>query len=86
LDWCQRFYQYANRLAHAYLVHQLNALPCRLVFLHFIGDSDMGGPETKESWEAPIAVVHEALGLTGRVPRYIGDAFIDIRPSPPVVV
>jgi hypothetical protein len=85
LDWCERFYQYANRLAHAYWLQKLNGLPTRLVFLHFVGDSEMDGPETKASWEAAIEVVHEALGIRGRVPRYVQDAFVDIRPSPPVV-
>ena len=75
----------ANRLAHAYWLQKLNDLPTRLVFLHFIGDSQMHGPETMASWEAAIEVVHEALGIRGRVPRYVQDAFIDVRPIPPVV-
>jgi hypothetical protein len=85
LVWCERFYQYANRLAHAYWLQKLNGLPTRLVFLHFIGDSEMDGPETRASWEAAIEVVHEALGIRGRVPRYVQDAFVDVRPTPPVV-
>jgi hypothetical protein len=76
LDWSLRFYQYANRLAHAYLMNQLNRLPAKLVFLHLIGDPDMDGPETRASWEAAVEVVHEALGIRGRVPSYVQDAFV----------
>jgi hypothetical protein len=85
LDWSERFYQYANRLAHAYWLQKVNGLPTRLVFLHFIGDAEMDGPETRASWEAAIEVAHEALGLRGRVPRYVQDAFIDVSRTPPVV-
>jgi hypothetical protein len=85
LDWSQRFYQYANRLAHAYLLNRANLLPARLVFLNLIGDPDMDGPETRASWEAAIEVVHEALGIRSRVPSYVQDIFIDVRPSPPVL-
>ena len=42
VDWSQRFYQYTNRLAHAYLLRELNGVPTLLVFLYFIGDREMG--------------------------------------------
>jgi hypothetical protein len=86
LDWSQRFYQYANRLAHAYLLSKLNHLPARLVFLNCVGDAKVDGPETRAAWEAGIQVAHEALGIRGRVPKYLQDVFVDVRPSPPVVV
>lgn len=86
LDWSSRFYQYTNRLAHGYLLHHLNQVPCRLVFLYLIGDSEMKGPETKAEWEAAIRVLHEALGLP-RVPaKFVAEAFIDVRDSKPFVV
>ena len=50
LDWSETFYQYANRLAHLYLLRTLNKLPAWLLFVHFVGDSDMGGPATVEDW------------------------------------
>ena len=34
-DWCQRFYQYANRLAHAWFLAQANEVPVRLAFVYF---------------------------------------------------
>jgi hypothetical protein len=30
-------------------------------------------------WEAAIAVMHEALGIRGKVPRYVHDVFVDVR-------
>lgn len=85
-DWSQRFYQYANRLAHAWLLAQVNRVPVRLAFVHFIGDTDMDGPSSRREWEAALSVLHEALGLRGRMPRYVAEIFIDVRPSVPKVV
>lgn len=78
VDWSQRFYPYTNRLAHAYLLNRLNGVRAVLVFLYFIGDSDMDGPLSRREWNAAIAVVHDALGLRGRIPPYVKDVFIDI--------
>lgn len=83
-DWSQRFYQYGNRLAHAWLLAEVNALPVRLAFVHFIGDADMGGPTSRREWEAASMVLHEALGLRGRMPRYVTEAFIDVRSPVPI--
>lgn len=85
VDWSRRFYQYTNRLAHAYLFHELNGIATLLVFLYFIGDSDMNGPQSRREWDAALAVLHEALGLRGRVPKYVKDAFIDVRNSVAVI-
>ena len=85
-DWSQRFYQYANRLAHAWFLADANEVPARLVFVHFIGDSDMDGPSSRREWEAALTVLHEALGLRGRMPSHVVEAFIDVRPPTPRVV
>ena len=77
-DWTKPFYQYANRLAHAYLLNDLNKVPTRLVFLDFVGDTVMNGLATKAEWEAALQVVHEALGITGHVPRYVKHIFVDV--------
>lgn len=78
-DWCSRFYQYANRLAHIYLLRELNGLDAHLVFLHFVNDVDMGGPTSISEWDTALGVVHEALGM--RAPT-LGDgivhAFMDV--------
>jgi len=86
LDWAERFYQYATRLAHAHLLHKLNRVPTRLAFVYFIGDPDLDGPTTRREWEAAITVLHEALGISGRVPGYVTDVFIDIRTPVPTAV
>jgi hypothetical protein len=78
-DWSMHFYQYANRLAHAYLLKELNDIPTRLLFIYFIGDTQMNGPETQREWQSAIEVLHEALGIRGHLPSYISDVFIDVR-------
>jgi hypothetical protein len=85
-DWSKRFYQYANRLAHAWFLAQTNGLPVRLAFVYFIGDADMDGPLSRREWEAALTVLHEALGLRGKLPRYVVEVFIDVRPATPVVI
>src|SRR5207247_1009581 len=76
----------ANRLAHAWFLAQVNELPVRLAFVHFIGDADMDGPFSQREWQAALTVLHEALGLRGRMPRYVAEIFIDVRPAVPAVV
>jgi hypothetical protein len=85
-DWTLRFYQYANRLAHAHLLQDLNGIGTRLVFLYLIGDQDMHGPQSRREWEAAIMVLKEALGLRGRVPNYVKDVFIEVTSATPTVV
>jgi hypothetical protein len=78
-DWCEVHYQYANRLAHAYLLNELNRVPVYLVFLYFIGDTDMNGPDCWRDWETAIAGVHEAMGIVEAMPTYVRDALVDVR-------
>ena len=40
IPWSGRLYQYANRLAHLYLLRELNSVPAFLVFVYFLGDRD----------------------------------------------
>jgi hypothetical protein len=77
-DWSRQFYQYANRLAHAYFLSAVNAVPAKLVFVYFIGDADMNGPNSREEWATAIHVVHHSLGLA-TIPPYVLDVFIDVR-------
>jgi hypothetical protein len=83
-DWSKQFYQYTNRLAHAYLLDVINGNPTRLAFVHFIGDADVDGPPTRIEWETAIAVVHDAIGLS-EVPRFVVDIFIDVREHMPII-
>jgi len=77
-DWSKQFYQYGNRLAHAYLLDQLNGVRTRLVFLYLIGDHDVKGPSTRAEWETAIHTVHHTLGLSV-APAFVTDAFVDVR-------
>ena len=79
-DWSGTFYQYANRLAHLYLLNQLNDAKAWLIFVYFIGDQDTGGPNTEAEWRAALDVMHGALGI--RKHRLLNrkiDVFIDVR-------
>ncbi len=78
LDWSVLYYQYANRLAHAFLLKELNDIPTRLLFIYFTGDTEMNGPETAQQWKRAIEALHEALGIKGRMPEYILEVFIDV--------
>ncbi len=76
-DWTKRYYQYANRIAHAYLLNDLNDLRTKLVFVYFVGDHDMKGPMTRYEWEVGINSAHAALGLKA-VPSFVRDVFVDV--------
>lgn len=71
-DWSDTFYQYANRLAHLYLLRKLNGIDAWLVFLGFLDDKKMNGPQQASEWEAAYAVVHQALGIgRSRLLKYV---------------
>lgn len=80
-DWSKQFYQYANRLAHAFFLNTVNNIPARLAFVYFIGDADVKGPLTRQEWESAIDVLHHALGLS-TVPPFVVDVFIDVNQLP----
>ena len=85
VDWAKsRYYQYANRLAHLYLLRVLNDLPAYLITLYFLNDEEMGGPSTIAEWESAIADEHQMLGIPSKhqLDKYIIPAFVDIRDIP----
>jgi hypothetical protein len=79
-DWATCFYQYTNRLAHLYLLRELNALPAYLLFLYFINDEEMGGPGTQLEWEGAIYLLESFLRIRRphRLAKYVLHAFIDV--------
>lgn len=78
-DWASSFYQYTNRLAHLYLLRQLNRLPAWLVFVYFLGDTERKGPETRQKWEEAIKLLHSNLDLgEHKLAPYVIDAFLDV--------
>jgi len=79
-DWTTSFYQYTNRLAHLYLLRELNGLQAYLLFLCFVNDKDIGGPTTKLEWEAAIKLLELSLGVRSRkLSRYVRHVFIDVK-------
>lgn len=64
-DWGQVFYQYANRLAHLWWLHQ-QGVRAELVFVSFLGDQSSRGPVHAETWAAAFAAADHALGLPAR--------------------
>ena len=82
------FYQYANRLAHLYLLAQLNGLDAWLVMLYFRNDVAMGGPERIRHWEEAIAAEHAALGLPQQHPLAgrVAHLYPNVRDLPPALL
>ena len=77
-DWSGTFYQYANRLAHLYLLNELNEIDSWLVFVYFVGDEDVRGPKSEAEWQAAIEVLHGALGLRRHLSRVV-EVCLDVR-------
>ena len=80
IDWSGKLYQYANRIAHLYLLRELNRIPAYLLFIYFIGDRDVDGPQTTEEWKAAIEEAERALGLPTRhrLSDYVVDIFVHV--------
>jgi hypothetical protein len=78
-DWSHLFYQYANRLAHHFLINQLNGIPSVLVFLYFVNDRDMKGPTSEDEWKGAVRLIHAALGLPASLTSHgVYEAFLDV--------
>jgi len=84
LDWTTPFYQYTNRLAHLYLLRELNKLPAYLIFVYFLNDPDMHGPSTREEWQGALKLMKTLLGLSRhKLSQYMADIFIDVKELQP---
>ena len=47
--------------------------------MNFLNDPDLDGPHTEREWHAAIKVLHEALGVRGKLPRkHVIDLFVDV--------
>jgi len=78
-DWTSTFYQYTNRLAHLYLLRALNKVPAYLVFVYFVNDKEMNGPQSIDEWAGAIKLLHSFLGIgRHKLSKYITDIFIDV--------
>ena len=76
-DWLIGYYQYANRLAHLHFLRRAG-VNAWLVFLYFINDAEMRGPNSEEAWNDHLELVHRQLGLpdTAAIPGVV-NVFID---------
>ncbi len=64
VDWATYpLYQYANRLAHLYLLAELNGIDAYLLMVYFLNDVEMNGPHSIQEWKEAIERQHEELGL-----------------------
>ena len=80
ITWTGKLYQYTNRLAHLYLLRELNGINAYLVFLYFTGARDVNGPKTEAEWKAALSVVKGVLGIGSRHPlaRYVKEVFLEV--------
>jgi len=79
-DWSGPLYQYTNRLAHLYLLSELNHVSAYLVFLCFVNAADMDGPSSVAEWEGALRLVRTILGLReGKLSRSVVHLFIDVK-------
>lgn len=77
-DWPKGFYQYANRLAHLYLLRK-NEIRAYLVFVYFINDSQVKGPTTVSEWKGAIKLLHSCLRIErNKLTKYIANIFVDV--------
>jgi hypothetical protein len=78
VDWMTGpLYQYANRLAHLYLLKELNGIDVKLVFVDFTGDAQMHGPQGDQEWDGAVALVHKLLGIRS-LPCQVGHVGSDL--------
>lgn len=68
--WFNAFYQYANRLAHLYFLHELNGIPTHMVFLDIVNDPDSENDAVKSSdeWKSLLRLAEACLGITSGKP------------------
>lgn len=80
-DWLGDHYQYANRLAHLFLLRTLNDLPAFLIMLYFLNDVEQNGPTDVMEWKAAIAAEEKALDLPQKhlLSDYVLHVFIDVK-------
>ncbi len=77
--WADVFFQYANRLAHLDFLRRVHGRPAWLVFVYFVGDTEMRGPKSQAEWRAALKVVKHVMGLPEKhaLSRYVIDIFPD---------
>lgn len=82
-DWTRCFYQVANRLAHLYLLRELNGIDAALAFVYFVGDTTISEEEctSRQEWEQEINLMLAHLGIRrdlGWLHDNVFDVFLDV--------
>lgn len=79
VNWARTFFQYTNRLAHLYLLRQLNGIDAYLVNVYFLHEAHMHGPSTIEEWKGALALLKAHLGIgRTKLSPFIKEVFIDV--------
>jgi hypothetical protein len=79
-DWSTAFYQYTNRLAHLYLLRELNTLPAFLISIYFTHAPDVENAPSEAEWRGALRLLHAYVGVgRHRLSPYASDVFIDAR-------
>jgi hypothetical protein len=79
MNWTGNYYQYANRLAHLYLLRHLNHIPAELVNLCFLKDRTMNGPTTAAEWHTTIKQAEASLGIQDHwLLQHVHHVFVDV--------
>ena len=81
VDWSRLpYYQYANRLAHLYLLTELNGIDAYLLMIFFLNDEEMKGPKGSKVWKEAIQSCHTAMGLhlDNRLSGRIINLYLDV--------
>lgn len=79
VDWTRTFFQYTNRVAHLYLLRELNGLDAHLVNIYFLNEDRLKGPSTVDEWKGALTLLKTHLGVTRHVlSRYMHDVFLNV--------
>lgn len=80
VDWGKHpYYQYANRLAHLYLLTELNGIDAYLMMIYFLNDKEQKGPCQISEWEEAIRKQNICLGLPNN--HRLSDRVIPLYPD-----
>ena len=79
-DWAGIFYQVTNRLAHLYLLKTLNKVPSHLIFVYFVGDEEMNGPQTVDEWNGAVRTIETFLGVERtKLSLFVHHVYLELR-------
>jgi len=79
VDWSRTFFQYTNRIAHLYLLRELNDIQAYLINIYFLNDTEMDGPSTIQEWKGALTLLKTHLGITRcKLTPFMKDLFIDV--------